>query len=411
MRPRRNRSALATKRSTCGFVLLWVLLLLPLLMTLLAAGLTRSNNEYSAAGLSATNEQALHLAEAGIDDALAVLNTSSLGWNDELLGPDGKPGTSDDGLLSIGSSVSMSPGTYAVRVFDDADEGVLQNDPTTDTDGIIRILSTGVVGQSRRQIEVYLAALFNNLAISAQVDIHLRQPSIMGDVHANGNILVDQVSYLLGCSQATATGIVDQSKATLSYDPTCSSVQSGVPPITFPIPNAADLWAAVKAGNWNLPDITATVVLPSQEVAGYTIPLALLPNTPQTIQLSGGTGPSTMVVFNGNSLRVRERIGTFNCKKIKGVEVCTCIAPLNLSIIALGGGSISFEQPVCLRGLIWAEGDITISQGSTISGAIVSAQGTIDVKDNSAITYDRAAIQTALLPGFSGSTMLSWREQ
>ena len=140
---------------------------------------------------------------------------------------------------------------------------------------------------------------------------------------------------------------------------------------------------------------------------GYDVPLDVLPNTPQTIRFAAGaSGPGTLVMFDGQSIRIREKIGGF--KKIQGKEVCT--DPINLNVIALGGGFIEFQQPVCLRGLIWAEGSITIAQGSSISGAIVSAESYIDVKQNSSISFNRSVIQSFLLPGFSGSTLLSWQE-
>ena len=117
-------------------------------------------------------------------------------------------------------------------------------------------------------------------------------------------------------------------------------------------------------------------------------------------------GPGTLVMFDGRSIRIRDKVGGF--KKIQGKEVCT--DPLDLNIIALGGGFIEFQQPVCLRGLIWAEGSITIAQNSSISGAIVSAESYIDVKQSSSISFNRSVMQSFLLPGFFGSTVLSWQE-
>ena len=114
---------------------------------------------------------------------------------------------------------------------------------------------------------------------------------------------------------------------------------------------------------------------------------------------------ATIVMFDGNSIRFRKSLGTLSAST---PPVCQTF--VNLNVIALGGGSIEFEQPVCLRGLIWAEGSITIAQDSSISGAIVSVGSYIDVKQSSSISFNRSVLQSFLLPGFFGSTVLSWQE-
>ncbi|MDP3704117.1 MAG: hypothetical protein Q8R78_06990 [Candidatus Omnitrophota bacterium] len=395
------------QRGKRGFFLLAVLTLIAFLSTLISVSLTRATTERAAATRFADHEQAFQLAEAGIEDARVVLNASSFEWTDELVGADGLAGTADDGRLTL-EPADLYPNTaYTVQLLDNTDEvAPATNNPTADVDGVIRVLSTGTVGQSRRQIEVSLWALFNH-AMAAQTYILLRQINALGSLHANGDILIDQQSTLFGCARATASGIVDQSKASLIYDPLCGAVASEVPPITFPRPDETALRAAVKPENWNLPNTTATITLPVQEVVGYDVPLSDLPNTPQTIRFAGGAaGPGTLVMFDGHSICIREKIGGF--KKIQGKEVCT--DPIDLNIIAIGG-FIEFQQPVCLRGLIWAEGSITIAQGSSISGAIVSAGSYIDVKQSSSISFNRSVMQSLLLPGFSDSTVLSWQEQ
>lgn len=407
---RRTHSAETMRRGPTGFFLIWALLMIAFMSTLVAVGQLRSYTELTASNRFASNEAAFELAEAGIDHALSTISSSSLSWNDELAG---------NGVLSFGLVTSMDPGTYTVQVLDNQDERApTPDDPTVDVDGIIHIVSTGTTVQGQRTVDVAIRSPIN-YAIAAQVDIRLRQASAMGDIHANGNIEVRKTSDLFGCSKATASGTFcfgvngcggspdpTDPTITLNHDPACTDLDGGDPVIAFPRPDEAALRAAIKLGNWNLPDTSNIIRLPSQEVVGYNVALDGTNDSPQRITFSSGTGPSTMAVFDGQSLRVRQSLGTW--QTIRGQTVCT--APLNLSIIVLDG-FIDFKQPVCLRGLIWAAGDITIFDGSVISGAVVSAGGTIDVRQGSSITFNRSVIDSSLLPGFSGSTFLSWQEQ
>jgi len=285
-----------------------------------------------------------------------------------------------------------------VTVSDNDDEvDTFPNDLTTDVDGVIRIDSVGTTPKSQRAVSAWIWATFNH-ALAAQRNILLRQASAMGNIHANGDIEVRQTSELFGCSQATATGtFVIPANETLIH--TCGDLVGGDRPITFARPDVGALRAAVTV--WDPSNWRATIQLNDGDIAGYERPLDLLPDTPQTVSLAG---TATIVIFDGYSIRFRDRLGTFR-------KNGTCLAPINLSLIAVEGGSIVFEQPVCLRGLVWAEGSITIAQSSTIAGAVVSAGGSIDVKQGSSITFNRDAINTSLLPTFSGSTLLGWRDQ
>jgi hypothetical protein len=54
---------------------------------------------------------------------------------------------------------------------------------------------------------------------------------------------------------------------------------------------------------------------------------------------------------------------------------------------------------------------VHLGERSNISGAVVSAGGSVTLAESSRVTFDRSAINPALLPGFSGSTILSWQER
>ncbi|MBU4287939.1 MAG: pilus assembly PilX N-terminal domain-containing protein [Proteobacteria bacterium] len=96
------------------------------------------------------SEQAFYVAEAGIQRAANALKAGvSNGFDDELLGADGSSGTSDDGILSFGSSVGFGGGTYAVQVTDNNDDG----DLFSDSDKKVIITSTGIVNNASKTIE------------------------------------------------------------------------------------------------------------------------------------------------------------------------------------------------------------------------------------------------------------------
>jgi hypothetical protein len=361
---------------------------------LFATMLTRSMTELRITERLWQHEQAFHLAEAGIDAAIAAVRGSSLEWNDELLGTDSLAGTADDGILSFGASVPLQNGSYAARVHDNDDEAPPSpNNPVADTDGVIRVISTGTVQQSQRRIEGYLWAFFNH-AIAAEVDVILRENSAMGNIHANRNIQVATTSVLVGASQATATGtFIFWPGETLIH--TAGDLVGGDPPIRFLQPDANALEAAVD--RWNAPNWNGTIGLLDQEIVGYRLGHDLTPNT---IALSGA---ATLVVFDGRSITFTEKIGTFD-------QNGNCTSEVRVNIIALGGGSITLNERACLRGLIWAQGPVTIAERSTITGAVVSAGSTVTVGEKSQITFNRGVLNASLLAGFWGTTMLSWQE-
>lgn len=315
-----------------GFFLIWALLCITLLSAQLAVILTRTTTEQWAARRFADHEQTFQLAEAGVDDALRVLQTSSLSWNEELVGADGIPGTADDGILPFGLTVPLAPGSYTVKISDNDDEPApTPNDPAVDVDGVIRIDSVGTTPWHQRAVAVSLWALFNH-AIAAQVDILLRQASALGNIHANQNIEVRQTSELFGSSQATAAGsFIIPAGETLIHS--SGDLIGGDPTITFFRPDEAALRNAVT--RWDAANWKGTIVLVNNDVIGYERELGNPPNAPQTVSLAA-SDRATIVMFDGHSIRFRQRLGTFSAEDV-------CQVPVNLSILALGGGSIIFE--------------------------------------------------------------------
>ena len=411
MRHQQRPPVLKRLRGPEAFFLIWALLVVALVSSFMMTGLTRSHIELAGSQRFINNEQAFQLAEAGLNDALALLRTSSLQWTDELSnpGPDQTPGTPDDGQLSLTPLGPGVSGSYTVSVIDNNDEAPLAaNDPRRDVDGLVKISSTGTMLDSQRTVSSWVSATFS-YALAAQQYIELRQStSTLGNMHSNGDLIVDQTSALEGCSRATATGSI-VGGAGFSYS-SCGGKQSGVPPVIFPQPDAAALLNAVIANpdpfRWDPPDYRHTIVLNTPNaVYGYARQLydpspGGAQNSPETVVVNLA---DTIVMFPNNSIRFK--------KPINADTNGNCLGPpMKLNVIAVGG-SILFDQPVCLQGLIWAEGSVTIAQDSKIFGAIVSAGSFIDVRQRSRIVFDPNVLDAGLLPGFRGLSVLSWQEE
>ena len=121
-----------------------------------------------------TSEQAFYVAEAGIQHAANVLKAgTSNGFNDELLGADGIQDTSDDFILSFGSSVSFGDGNYAVKVTDN-DDG--DGDPFSDPDNKVIITSTGTVNNASKTIEAVFS--FQEIGVEGALAIYGDGPAV-----------------------------------------------------------------------------------------------------------------------------------------------------------------------------------------------------------------------------------------
>jgi len=136
--------------------------------------------------------QTYYIAEAGISQAWFTLKNDTRGLGDNLgnlvIGPDGEPDTNDDGALSFGSSVDFASGSFSARIADN-DDGDGNN--FTDSDDILMLTSTGVIGDTTRTIKVALTPLpFKpNDAVSINGDLKISgNPSIYG---SHGSVLVN----------------------------------------------------------------------------------------------------------------------------------------------------------------------------------------------------------------------------
>lgn len=138
----RRLALLTTCSNTTGAVLIAALLLTVALAALGLAMITTTTLESLSGGNHRGAIEALYIAEAGAERAIAVLRTGvANGWDNELRGPDNVANTSDDGILTFGVSAAFNGGNYRVRVTDNDDgDGNL----FTDADRTVLITSTGI---------------------------------------------------------------------------------------------------------------------------------------------------------------------------------------------------------------------------------------------------------------------------
>jgi Tfp pilus assembly protein PilX len=152
------------------------------------------------------SEQAFYAAEAGIQRAANALKAgTSNGFDDELLGADGNPGTSDDGILSFGSSVSFGDGTYAVQVTDNNDDG----DLFSDSDKKVIITSTGTVNNASKTIKAIY--YYREVDVDGALGIYGNNPTVelSGASEINGrdyNVPPDFDCSGSGCTATLAGG-------------------------------------------------------------------------------------------------------------------------------------------------------------------------------------------------------------
>lgn len=157
---------MGTKRQ--GFILLLALAILASLATIITTGLTRSMTELLAARYFVVRQMAFHLAEAGLDDALAdhrlqgPLTPAQVNALLRLRGPDDQAGTADDGRLLACRPAPLPPpcpatGTYVVTIADNLED---DNDLTTDTDqGRVILTAVGTAGTAGAASETVQATV------------------------------------------------------------------------------------------------------------------------------------------------------------------------------------------------------------------------------------------------------------
>jgi hypothetical protein len=172
-------------RNEHGMVLVTGLAFMAILGIMGATAMMITSTEIRISHNYKPGKQALYIAEAGVQRAIKDLEASSSSFDDVLLGADGAADSPDDGVLvSIGSSVALGKGAYAVQILDN-DDG--DDDWFTDLDDKVIIASTGSIHGAVRTVEV----IFSKTSVPIDVDGAL---SIYGDTpkaYFNGNPTVN----------------------------------------------------------------------------------------------------------------------------------------------------------------------------------------------------------------------------
>jgi len=154
-----------TLKDSQGMALVLVAFIVTICLTLTGASLLFSQLELKKTSNYKTGTSAFHTADAGIESTKAEVSSKS--FDSVLAGADGnKSNTSDNGILSFGSSVAFNGGTYEVTVTDN-DDG--DGDSWHDTDGKVYITSTGKFGGSTRVIKVLVSRA--NLNFNAAITV------------------------------------------------------------------------------------------------------------------------------------------------------------------------------------------------------------------------------------------------
>ena len=201
MSSRRLRSVLADER---GIALPLSLIVLTLLTSLTLAFLAMSATEPLIASNLQAGEQALALAEAGIERAIWALNNPTAAAPAQgLINPLPVPAPAPYN----GQSVNLGPGSYAVTVLLPAGlpiDAAVGNDRS--------IVATGTVAAAQRRVQVTITSIGD---FAANVPGAL---TVAGSVQLTGNSTVDGQDSALGTPNACANkaGVSIRDKTTLS---------------------------------------------------------------------------------------------------------------------------------------------------------------------------------------------------
>jgi len=198
----RNKRTINMLSSQKGMALLATLIFVFVLVSLAVALLTMTNNDTKLSTLQRESNKAFYLADAGIEDTLWKLNTST-----------------DDGGMGVSwretSNYPADPGTatefYQITIVDDGYDA--------DGDAKVKITSTGTViggkfSSGKRKIEVtaeidWVITSIYDYAILAEKIILFQGtpgPDIVGDVHSNDDILVSGQFGETYTGNATSSG-------------------------------------------------------------------------------------------------------------------------------------------------------------------------------------------------------------
>jgi len=378
-----------------GMALLTTLIFVFVLVTLAVALLTMTSNDSKMSTLQRASNKAFYLADAGIEDTLWKLNTST-----------------DDGGMGIDwrqSTPYPDPGT-ATEYYQVTIESI-------DAENI-KITSTGVVvggkySSGKRKIEVtaeidYIITAMYKYAILADKIILFQGtpgPDITGDVHSNDDILVS------GQFDENYDGNATSSGDTNDLDDTGDGSNTGVPGKTIPtvdyteLFNRANIAGNVIEGNKSLGngETWGTVDNPISGI--HYIKGDLEAKNGSEIYVEDGA-----IIVEGN-VDIKEG-ATFNINNDDDylnsddpITALALVAQGNIKIYAKSSILTGIVQSILPDGT--TEGFIELKNGCEVTGSVIS--DTVYVRNKSKINYDTSMNQfTTTGDPFFKKT--SWRE-
>ncbi|HUU50114.1 MAG TPA: pilus assembly PilX N-terminal domain-containing protein [Nitrospinota bacterium] len=379
--------------------------------------------------------QAFYNAEAGIEHAVNILKASTTSLDDLLLGSDGVPNTSDDGILSLGPSISFGSGAYEVRVKDN-DDG--DGDLFSDSDKMIVLASRGRVNNSNAVktigVGIKPAYIFNmgifaderiTISSNAKTDSYDSKLGVYGgsnigskgDVGTNGTSTSPAAVSLssnakiygdafIGEGGDPSSAISLSSNAEITGEKTAinepvelplMSAPSGLPSMGSISLSSNDQQIISGSGSYSSITLSSNSQLTiggSGEVVISTGTLSLNSNT----QLNVGSGVTSVTIFVSDSLSVSSNAKiNSNTKDPTKMNIFGTDSLTNCSLSSNGG----------YFGTLYARNsDITVSSNVEIHGALIANR--ITLNSNARIHYDESLGRTG--PS-SGLMVSSWREE
>ena len=345
-----SRAGLAVPAALFAIVLLTVLATGAFVMSDLNAKSSRNREDWA---------RATHLAESGMNHALAVVreNLGDTTMTRLIRGFDGTKNTSDDGLLvgyGLTSDLAIpatgfvtTGGKYYVRLTDDPAE--TDGDPKTDrntrllatcrgvTDDGATVTINAVVGNA----SIAGLAVNGDFEISGTTQIRGR----CGSVHTNGDMKLGTtlVVETNASSSGTTTGTIKN-----TYGETLPE-QEGADPVEFPAITAASLCGRA---DYMLRSNGTVLHLPTNTVV-----------TKASVGWSGGPTtwePTLTVVEATYCVEGNVKISS---------DIGTAANPRNVSLIVKGSMEISgnpFFEPDDPQGIMWVmDGDLKLNGNST----------------------------------------------
>ena len=383
-----------------GMALLTTLIFVFVLVTLAVALLTMTNNDTKLSTLQRESNKAFYLADAGIEDTLWKLNTST-----------------DDGGMGVSwreaSNYPADPGTatefYQITIIDDGVDA--------DGDAKVKITSIGTVvggkfSSGKRKIEVtaeidYIIAAMYKYAILAEKVILFQGtpgPDIVGDVHSNDDILVSGQFGETYTGNATSSGDTND----------INSDNTGVTSIPLPFVDYPELKLRALAVD-NPPDDvhyhTGDVILGNGDTENWTgihyIEGSLEAKNGSTINVTNGA----IIVTGDVDVKEGAIFDIYNdpddyIDPDDPITALALVAQGDIKIYAKSTIEEGVVQSVLADG-ITSEGFIELKNGCYVKGSVIA--DTVYLRNKSKVEYGGSVDQvTTKDDSFFKKT--SWRE-